>query len=155
MFIWDLSVVATSTVAAILRGNAGVYQWVNSINGKTYVGSSCDLYRRFLEYLNPSHLARELLRGESHIYKAMLKYGYSAFSFQILEFVPLDPSLSISEQNEVLLAAEQKYIVQLNPEYNILLTAGSNKGHKLSDEAKAKISSSKKGQPSHKREYAY
>ena len=35
------------------RGKAGIYQWVNKINGKTYIGSSVDLYNRLRCYLNP------------------------------------------------------------------------------------------------------
>jgi len=65
-------------------------------NNKTYVGSSVDLpthqrwVGRFLEYLNPKHLARELIRGDSIIYKALLKHGYSVFGFKILVLVEVD-----------------------------------------------------------------
>lgn len=44
-----------------------------------YVGSSDNLKRRFLEYLNPNRLNAELKRGESIIYKALIKYGYKSF----------------------------------------------------------------------------
>lgn len=40
---------------------------------------------------------------------------------------------------------EQYYLDTLKPEYNILKTAGSSLGFYLSEESKAKISSSKKG----------
>jgi hypothetical protein len=73
-----------------------------------------------LEYLNPKRLIRELLRGESLIYRALLKYGNTAFSFKILEIVPLDSSLSDAERNSAVLAAEQHYIDLLKPEYNLL-----------------------------------
>jgi hypothetical protein len=150
-FLWNLSGVSGVTIATFLRGKAGVYQWINNTNGKTYVGSSVDLYRRFFEYLNPKHLIRELLRGESLIYRAMLKYGYTSFSFKILEIVPLDSSLSDAEQNSALLAVEQQYLDLLTPEYNLLQKAGSNRGHKLSEESKAKMSASKKGKPSNRK----
>ena len=73
---FKLSEVAGSKVAAQLKNKKGVYQWINTINGKTYVGSSSDLRRRFMEYINPDRLKRELNRGESIIYKALIKYGY-------------------------------------------------------------------------------
>lgn len=40
---------------------------------------------------------------------------------------------------------------ELKPEYNILKRAGTNYGHKMSEEARAKISAAKKGQPSHRK----
>lgn len=81
----------------------------------------------------------------------MLKYGYSAFSFKIIVFFESSSSLSEQEQRDALISLEQRYIDLLHPEYNILDTAGSNLGHKMSEEAKAKISASKKGKPSHRR----
>jgi len=66
-------------IASSLNNKAGVYQWVNCLNGKMYVGSSDNLKRRFLEYLNPNRLNAELKRGESIIYKALIKYGYKSF----------------------------------------------------------------------------
>src|SRR3954469_3852796 len=98
-FIWNLTEVPRATITNILRGQAGVYQWVNNTNGKTYVGSSSDLRIRFYHYMNPSHIIRELLRGASLIYRAILKYGPAGFTFKVLEFVPVDSSLSDAEQN--------------------------------------------------------
>jgi group I intron endonuclease len=69
------------------KNKSGIYQIINTINGKTYIGSSIDLARRFLEYLNSNRLTRELQRGESIIYKALLKYGYLSFEFKILEYI--------------------------------------------------------------------
>jgi group I intron endonuclease len=53
------------------------------MNNKSYIGSSVDLKRRFLEYFN----IKRLLRYSSMaINKALLKYGYSQFSLSILEY---------------------------------------------------------------------
>jgi NUMOD1 domain-containing protein/NUMOD3 motif-containing protein len=46
---------------------------------------------------------------------------------------------------------EQKYIDKLKPEYNILTIAGSNRGHKLSEETKLKMSIAKKGKTSNRK----
>ena len=53
------------------------------------------------------------------IYKAILKYGHSNFSFEILEYCE-------AEQCE---AREQEYINRLKPEYNLSPTAGTNFGY--------------------------
>lgn len=59
------------------KDKGGVYMWNHIQSGKRYVGSSVDLRRRFLEYFN----TERLLRGSSMIInRALLKYGYSAFS---------------------------------------------------------------------------
>jgi group I intron endonuclease len=149
--IYNLAETTPKQLAKIVQGNAGVYMWTNNVNGKTYVGSSIDLARRLLEYTNPARLERELARGESIIYKAILKYGYTAFSFQVLEVVETDPSLSKSDNNKRLQKAEQVHIDLIKPVYNILANAGSNRGHKLSDETRAKMSSAKEGKPSHRK----
>jgi NUMOD1 domain len=70
-----------------------------------------------------------LNRGSSAIYNAIIKYGHSNFSLDILEYC---------KPNE-LISREQYYIDTLNPEYNILKTAGSRLGKKLSYETKKNI----------------
>lgn len=34
------------------KGKSGVYRFVNLVNGRTYIGSSADLTRRFRDYLS-------------------------------------------------------------------------------------------------------
>jgi len=110
------------------KGKAGIYCWTNKINGKKYVGSSVDLYRRFMQYYNIKYLTRA--SEFSLICKALLKHGYSNFQLEILEYC--DPS-------EVILR-EQYYIDLLNPEYNILKVAGSSFGYKHTIESLKKMS---------------
>nr|YP_010608748.1 hypothetical protein PNX16_mgp023 [Drechslerella dactyloides]WAN89828.1 hypothetical protein [Drechslerella dactyloides] len=69
------------------------------------------------------------------IYNALLKYGHSKFSLEILEYCV----------TEKCLEREQYYINILKPEYNILKIAGSSLGFKHSEETIAKISTAKKG----------
>jgi len=57
------------------------------VNGKKYIGSSADLRRRFRQYLNFNHLERNKSMA---ICLALLKYGYSKFSFEILEFTGMN-----------------------------------------------------------------
>jgi group I intron endonuclease len=63
------------------------------------------------------------------INRALLKYGYSSFKLEILEYC--DP------QNVII--REQFYLDLLKPEYNILAKAGSCLGFKHSAETKQKM----------------
>jgi group I intron endonuclease len=77
--------------------------WVHLQSGKRYVGSSVDLRRRFLEYFN----TERLLRSPSMIInRALLKYGYSAFRLEILEYCGKDK----------LMEKEKYYLDFINPE---------------------------------------
>lgn len=118
-------------IALTLNNKAGVYQWVNCLKGKMYVGSSDNLKRRFLEYLNPNRLIAELKRGESIIYKALIKNGYKSFEFKVLDILPIpkgDLKLCSKLEKEVffkfLKSQEQIHLDILNEDpdksYNIL-----------------------------------
>jgi group I intron endonuclease len=109
------------------KGKVGVYCFTNTKNGKTYIGSSCNLRRRFYDYFNLN-----TLRARRHriiIYNALLKYGYSNFTLEILEYC--------NESN--LLERETHYIRLLNPSYNILKQGGSLLGFKHSQATLAKM----------------
>jgi group I intron endonuclease len=112
------------------RNKSGVYRFVNNINGKSYVGSSISLSSRFRFYYCLSCIKKAVGKESSAIYSAILKYGYSNFNLDILEYCELDR----------LISREQNYINLLKPEYNILKIASSRFGHKLSKETKIKIS---------------
>ena len=92
---------------------SGVYRWVNKINGKSYVGYSTSLSRKILFYYSLNSLKRKV-KGSIIIHRALLKYGHSNFSLDILEYCEL---------NE-LISKEQYYIDLLKPEYNILKRRG-------------------------------
>ena len=111
------------------RGKAGVYRIINSLNNKSYVGSSKDLLqRRFREYFNFSRLTT--VEKNRVIVRALLKYGYVNFRLEILEYC----------NKEECLSREQYYFDLLKPEYNSLLIAGSTIGVKQSYEQVLKIS---------------
>jgi len=64
------------------KGKSGIYRWVHIESEKSYIGSSINLYVRFSQYFNYNHLSDE--KQNMSIYKALLKYGYAAFSLEIL-----------------------------------------------------------------------
>jgi group I intron endonuclease len=99
---------------------AGVYRWVNKLNGKTYIGSATDLRTRFYVYFS----AKRLIDSKMAIYKAILKHGYSNFRLEILEYCDVDKTLT----------REHYYLDLLKPEYNVLTKAGSSFGYKHSQE---------------------
>nr|QBM09669.1 hypothetical protein [Dactylella sp.] len=94
----------------------GIYKWTNKISEKSYIGSAIDLSKRLKDYLSPSYLEKELLKHNSIIYKAILKYGYDNFKLEILEH----------SNKENLIEREQHFIDTIKPAYNICSTAGSS-----------------------------
>jgi len=107
------------------RDKSGVYRWVNKKNGKTYVGSSINLSVRFYTYYSLAYLAK----SNRPVDRALLKYGFSNFSLEILEYCETD----------LLLEREQYYMDYLKPEYNIVEKAGSTLGYKHTPESLAKM----------------
>ena len=104
------------------KKKCGVYQWSNLLTGDSYIGSSVDLSNRLAQYYSKKYLEKTLLKGNSIICASLLKYGYSNFSLQILEYCTPDK----------VIEREQYYIDLYKPSYNILPIAGSTLGFKHS-----------------------
>jgi group I intron endonuclease len=98
----------------------------NTLNGNLCIGFSVDLGRRFKQYYN----AYRLLTGleKRPISNALLKYGYSNFSLEILEYCDLYDTIQ----------REQYFIDLLKPQYNILQVEGSSLGYLHSADTKKK-----------------
>ena len=67
------------------------------------------------------------------INKALIKYSYSNFSLEILEY----------RESNLVVTREQYYIDLLKPEYNILKVAGSPLGYKHTEESRSKMGGKK------------
>lgn len=93
------------------------------------MGSSVNLSKRFNKYYSYSHISDT--KHNMAIHRALLKYGYSSFQLEILEYC--DPT------RESLLEREQFYLDLLKPEYNILPKAGSSLGYKHTEETLEKF----------------
>jgi group I intron endonuclease len=115
------------------KGKSGIYRWVNKESMKSYVGSSVNLSKRFQKYYCYNHIADPACNRPIH--RGLLKYGYSNFTLEILEYC--EPSKCIER--------EQHFIDAVQPEYNILKTAGSSLGYQHIKEAKQKMSEAKLG----------
>lgn len=96
------------------RNKSGVFRLVNKINGKSYIGSSMSLSNTFSIYYSLGSLKK--VKGSIIIYRALLKYGYSNFSLDILEYC----------EKDVLIEREQYYIDLIKPEYNIKVVSYKN-----------------------------
>lgn len=93
----------------------GIYKITNTINGKVYIGQSRDIQTR------KSQHKYDMRNGghNEHLYRAMRKYGFDNFEFEVLE------ECEIHRLNDL----EKKYIEQYNsmsPDgYNIELGGGA------------------------------
>lgn len=111
---------------------SGIYEIINLVNGKRYVGSAVNVAVRWRQH------RRLLNRGEHYspaMQRAWRKYGQDGFDFRIIKHCPL----------ERLLAEEQAELDRRWPEYNNCPTAGSSLGRVLSPKTRAKIAASKAG----------
>lgn len=107
----------------------GIYEIVNTFNGKRYVGSSVDIEER-----RKNHLWR-LARGYHHstyLQRSWVKYGSDSFAFNILLECGPD-ELHPYEQIEI----------DIKSEYNVAPIAGSTRGHRWTEDQKAAHSNSK------------
>ena len=103
-----------------------IYQWLNLITGKIYVGSSWNGSSRLLSYWTPS-----ILKRNYPIYNNINYYGVHNFALAILE--DLGPSGSVTK--EYILSREQHYLnILFNSRSDLILNlskiAGSTKGYK-------------------------
>lgn len=75
--------------------SAGIYQILNLVNGKIYVGSSINLDRRKIDHWSRLRCKKH---SNKHLQNAWDKYGEDKFSFQVLQVVESEKSLAGCEQ---------------------------------------------------------
>ena len=92
---------------------SGIYRIINTITGDSYVGSSKDIKRRWIEHKKPSTWKR---CSNNYLYHDMQKHGVDKFELQILAEV----------EAEKLKETEQQFIETLNPTYNSNRAKGWN-----------------------------
>ena len=112
-----------------------------------YIGSSIDIGTRLVRHL-------VINNTNEHLQHAITKYGLENFSFCVVEFYEVNPSVSLETNKANLLALEQKHLDWLFtlPEslrYNYNPTAGSILGYIHSEETRAQISDSISGANNH------
>lgn len=114
-----------------------VYMALNKVNGEFYIGATQK--GRVQREMIHRATARSGRNGQQIIYRAMRKYGEENFKF-----------LTIKECSDYwdALESERAYIALLHPRYNMTEGGGGVKGHRHSQESRAKMSAAKKGKPS-------
>jgi group I intron endonuclease len=111
-----------------LKMKAGIYGFLCKTNNKLYIGSSINLNLRFNNYING-------VQSNILFQRAINKYNLQDFIFIVFEYCEPDK----------LVSQEQYYLNFLEPEYNILMVAGSSLGYKHTEKALTKISEASKG----------
>ena len=89
--------------------------------------------KRFTKYFNLSYIST--VKNDLTISRALIKYGYSNFSLEILEYCDVSK----------LIEREQYYFDLLKPYYNIAKVAGSTIGIPRTEEFKEYLSDLRKG----------
>lgn len=92
-----------------MRIISGIYQIVNVINKKTYIGSSKNIIRRW--YIHKSALKNNRHHC-TYLQRSWNKHGKDAFKFEIIKEIPF-------ESEAQLLAEELAIIKEQMPAYNI------------------------------------
>ena len=108
------------------KNKSGIYRWNNLAS---YIGRAIDLTRKLRDYFSLKKLKREIFTNNSKIYKAILNYGYSNFSLEILEYC----------DKRFVNDREKYYINLLKPEYTICLKANFRLGYKIRKETLLKL----------------
>ena len=115
---------------------SGVYEIVNAVNNKRYIGSAVDIENRF----NVHRWGLDNgLHHNRHLQRAWNKYGETHFMFRVIEIVPLPE----------LINREQLWIDKLKPEYNIALKAGNTLGVKYPPDVRRKLTTQRIGKLNH------
>lgn len=115
----------------VFKNQGGVYCFINTVNGKLYIGSAKDLYLRLIEHLSNK-------KSNIALQNAMLKYGLEKFNFGVLEYFTYDSKIA---SHKALTDLKTSYIEKYSfyRLYNFMRTATSITGYKHTDEAKLKM----------------
>ena len=112
---------------------AGVYQIINTANGKRYIGSSVNIWVRWKTHTSS---LRKGNHHNSHLQRAWNLYGELCFILAPLIFC----------ENFELTRYEQAYLDIYKPEYNMTIdVTAPMRGLKFTEEHKAKIAKATKG----------
>lgn len=115
----------------ILKNKGGVYSFINTVNGKQYIGSAKDFYIRLNEHLNNK-------KSNANLQKAFDKHGLDKFNWVIYEYFSYETKIL---SNEGLTKLETSYIkaFYFSTLYNIKREASNMLGYKHTDEAIQKM----------------
>lgn len=125
---------------------AGIYRILNTVSGKSYVGSTVRMRGRWTEH---RHRLRKGNHHSRHLQSSWNKYGEDCFVFEPLLFMDAEQPLFVEEQRFI------DSLDAFRDGYNTLPAAGSALGHKASPEARAKMSAAALGRPPSIKNYTH
>ena len=108
----------------------GIYVIICVLSKKAYVGQAHDLYYRITEH---KRLLRYNRHPNAHLQASYNKNGAEAFTYTVLELVPLLANLVEREQAYMDLFSSTHTL------YNVARAGEHARGHKLSDETRARM----------------
>lgn len=111
---------------------SGIYEIVNLVNGKRYIGSAKDFARRWSAHRRALRLGEHSNR---YLQASWDKHGEDAFAFRHVLFCMVPD----------LIRAEQVLLDGVKPEYNLSPTAGSTLGVRYSEESRRRLSEAMMG----------
>ena len=106
----------------------GIYQIVNQVNGKSYIGQSRNIEKRWRQHKYGLNRETALQQGSRPLRSAFLKYGLIKFKFEIIEEC---------FENDLLIR-EQYWIDEIKPKYNCNIWTPARK-KKLVDKIEPKF----------------
>lgn len=138
---------------------SGIYVITNSVSNKKYIGSSLNIYKRWLQHRWDLENG---LHHNSHLQNAWNKYGPNSFTLTLLE------KIDIGETTRFMLEERERFYIKLfkteNSSFGYNETSGgkgcpsrkinyrtrklisdNNKGRRMSEEAKKRMSESATG----------
>lgn len=120
-----------SSKRELLYNKSGIYSFINTINGKQYIGSAKNLYHRLNEHLSNK-------KSNAALQSAISKYGLENFTFCIFEYFTY---INKHSTGKLLTDLESLYIKKFNFNtlYNYMRNATSLEGYKHTEEAKLKM----------------
>lgn len=118
-------------------GDSGIYCWLNTANGKRYVGQSVNLKNRTMGHV---YDLRAHTHANSHFQHAWDKYGQSAFVLQICEECHVE---SLDDREKYWI----RYYNSMDGRFGYNKDDGGKANHSLCAESRKKISQKLMGHP--------
>lgn len=117
---------------------SGIYQILNLINGKKYIGQAQNILKRIQEHRRRRNGVQ--CYPETFLYKAVKKYGWESFDFSILEKID---NIELLNERECFWIKTLK-TNERNIGYNIQIGGNCKRGWHHSEQTKEKLSLAKK-----------
>ena len=116
------------------KNKSGIYRIRSLVNDKVYIGSAVNIYNRW------HHHKHYLVRGthaNSKLQRFVNKHGFDSLVFEVIELC----------DKEKLIGREQVFIDKEKPFFNVCQVAGNTLGVRPTEEARARLSASRKEKP--------